>query len=61
MIYKMKKIFCCYSVDLRDFLYKKGIKYEICGLNPNNNHMFWAYIKNEKLNTALIQWSNKKG
>lgn len=57
----MKKVFCCYSVDLRDYLLKHGIRYEICGLNPNNTQMFWAYIRCKKLDNLLNQWSNRNG
>lgn len=56
----MKKIFCCYEVEKRNFLFQKGIKYEICALNPNTNNMFWAYIRDERLDRALTEWSNAK-
>jgi hypothetical protein len=56
----MNKLYCCYSVDLRNFLQKKHVKYEICGLNPNNKRMFWVYIRDEKLNNLLTEWSNLK-
>lgn len=55
----MGKLYCCYSVGLRNFLRKNNVRYEVCGLNPNNNQMFWAYIKDEKLNQLLIEWSSK--
>lgn len=55
----MKKLFCCYSIELRIFLKSKNIKYEICGLNPNNQQMFWVYIRDKELNNALTEWSNK--
>lgn len=56
----MGKLYCCYSVDLRNFLKKNDVMYEICGLNPNSHQMFWVYVKNEKLNTLLIEWSNAR-
>lgn len=59
MRYK-RKLFCCYSVDLRDYLYQHGVKYEICALNPNTQTMFWAYVRDEKLDKALTEWSNRK-
>lgn len=34
----------------------KGIRYEIVALNPNNQKKFWAFIRDEKLNTALNEW-----
>lgn len=55
-----RKIYCCYSVELRDYLYQRGIKYEICALNPNSNAMFWAYVRDNKLDKVLTDWSNRK-
>jgi len=55
-----KKIFCCYSVELRNFLYQRGIKYEVCALNPNNHQMFWVYVRDVELNKELTNWSNRK-
>lgn len=54
-----KHIYCCYSLALRNFLSNYGIQYEIVGLNPNNNQMFWAYIRTDKLNNALNLWTTK--
>ena len=56
----MGRLYCCYSLNLRDFLYKHGVKYELCALNPNSNNMFWVYIRNEKLNELLNEWSANK-
>ena len=50
---KDKLLYCCYSVPQRDYLTNLGIRYEICGLNPNTKCMFWAYLNNEKLSEAL--------
>ena len=59
MINCNKKIFCCFSKPLRDYLAQNKIKYEICALNPNSKLMFWAYIKDDKLNKCLKDWSLK--
>lgn len=56
----MKRIFCCYSLNLRKYLAENGVKYEICANNPNNNKRFWVYIKDEKLDELLTKWSNKE-
>lgn len=56
----MKKLFCCYSVTLRDYLYQHGMKYELCAINPNSNTMFWAYLRTNKLDELLNAWSNGK-
>lgn len=57
---KMKRLYCCYSVDLRDFLYKHGVKYELCALNPNSKNMFWVYFRTDELDKLLTQWSERK-
>lgn len=56
----MSKLYCCYSVSLRNFLKSNNVMYEVCGLNPNNNQMFWVYIRDEKLDMLLNQWSSFK-
>jgi len=56
----MRCLYCCYSVDLRDFLYKHGVKYELCALNPNSKNMFWVYFRTDKLDELLTQWSQHK-
>ena len=42
---------------MRDYLSSKGIRYELVGLHPTSKAMFWVYIKDEKLDKALTQWS----
>lgn len=56
---KDSKLFPCYSIPMRDFFASKGIRYEIVGLHPKTQDMFWVYIKNEELNKAMREWSNK--
>lgn len=52
------KLYCCYSINLRDFLFANGLRYELAALNPNSKKLFWVYIKNEKLDELLTRWSN---
>lgn len=55
------ELYCCYSLNLREFLYKNGLRYKLAALNPNSKSLFWVYIKNEKLDKLLNEWSmNKK-
>lgn len=56
----MGKLYCCYSISLRNFLKANGIRYEVCGLNPNNQQMFWVYIRDDELDKLLIKWSGAK-
>lgn len=55
------RLYCCYSLNLRNYLRDHGIKYEVCGLNPNNQKMFWVYFQSEELSKLLSQWSNQEG
>ena len=57
--YKLKNslLFPCYSIPLRDFLISKGFKYELVGLHPKTNNMFWIFIKDKALNNALDEWN----
>lgn len=54
------KLYCCYSLPLRDYLRKNGVKYNLAALNPNSKKLFWVYIKNEKLDKLLNRWSTNK-
>lgn len=51
------ELYCCYSLNLRNFLYKHGVKYRLAALNPNNQKMFWVYVKDETLDSLLTKWA----
>lgn len=53
----MKKLYCCYSIPLKNYLKSKGIEWEVVALSPNTKSTMWIYIKNEKLNKYLDEWS----
>lgn len=54
-------LYCCYSLNLREFLYNNGLRYKLAALNPNSKSLFWVYVKDEKLDRLLNEWSaNKK-
>lgn len=54
------KLYCCYSLPLRNYLYKNGLRYKLAALNPNNKNLFWVYIKDKKLDELLCKWSTGK-
>ena len=56
----MDKLYCCYSLNLRNFLYTHGLKYEVAALNPNSQKMFWIYVKTTKLDELLTKWTAKE-
>ena len=53
---KDSKLFCCYSIPLKDFLKSKGLRYEIKAKNITTDCKFWVYMRNEQLNKALDEW-----
>lgn len=52
---KNSKLYCCYSVPLRDFIAEHGITYEICAKNPNTNNLMWIYINEIKELKLIIE------
>lgn len=54
------KLYCCYSLNLRKFLFENGLRYELAAKNPNSDSLFWVYIKDEKLDKLLNEWSANK-
>lgn len=54
---KANKLYCCYSVPLKKFLEDNGLKAEIKAKNCNTNCTFWVFIKTEKLDKCLKEWS----
>lgn len=55
-----KKIYCCFSVPLKNFLKEKGVNYDMCALNEKTHKTMWLYVRDEKLNIALTEWSLNK-
>ena len=54
------ELYCCYSLNLRNFLYKNGLRYKLAALNLNSQELFWVYIKDKKLDELLTKWSSAK-
>lgn len=54
------ELYCCYSLPLRNFLYKNGLRYKLAALNPNSKKLFWIYIKDKKLDKLLNEWAANK-
>ena len=53
-------LYCCYSINLRNYLKENGLRYKLAALNPNSKELFWVYVKDEKLDELLTKWSAKK-
>jgi hypothetical protein len=56
---KESKIYCCYSLPLRKYLYENGLEYELAALNPNSKKLFWVYLMTDELSVLLSKWSEK--
>ena len=54
------ELYCCYSLNLRNYLYENGLKYKLAALNPNSKSLFWVYVKNKELDKLLNDWSQNK-
>ena len=54
------ELYCCYSLNLRNYLYENGMRYKLAALNPNSKSLFWVYVKDEKLDMLLNEWSANK-
>lgn len=53
------ELYCCYSINLRNFLYENGLRYKLAALNPNSKKLFWVYIKDKSLDELLTKWQSK--
>lgn len=56
---KEPKLYCCYSLPLRKYLYENGLRYELAALNPNSKKLFWVYLMTDELSFLLLRWSEK--
>ena len=52
-----KLLYICYSIPQRDYLKANGIRYEVGGKSFNTNCPCWVYVKNEKLDKLLNEWT----
>lgn len=57
---KQNKIYCCFSMNLKNFLSDNGIRYELEALNKSTHKTFWLYIIDDKLNQLLTEWTTRK-
>ena len=53
-------LYCCYSLKVRDYLRENGLRYELVAENPTSHKIFWVYVRSEKLDKLLAEWSIKK-
>lgn len=56
----MNKIYCCFSMNLKNYLSENGVKYEIEALSKSTHKTFWVYVINDKLKQLLNEWTIRK-
>ena len=55
------RLYCCYSLPLRNYLIENGLRYKIVAKNPNSLKDFWVFVRDKKLDALLNDWTaNKK-
>lgn len=57
---KNGKLYCCFSLPLRDFLMEHGEKYELVAKNPSNDKTMWIFIKTAHLRELLGEWTKNR-
>lgn len=57
---KLNNLYCCFSRPLVNFLSENNIRYEMSALSEKTHKTMWIYIKTEKLNELLKQWSSNR-
>ena len=57
---EQKRIYCCYSMNLKNFLSENGVRYELEALSKSTHKTFWLYILDEKLDELLKEWAARK-
>lgn len=52
-----KPLYVCYSLPQMLFLKDNHLRYEVEGVHKTTGKEFWVFIRTEKLNELLKQWS----
>ena len=50
-------IYRCYSVNLMQFLSQNDVRYILIAKDIKSDRQFWAYVKTDKFNSLLKQWT----
>lgn len=57
---KKKKMYRCFSRNLKEFLEDKGEEVRIKAINENDGRTFWGFDRTNNLDLLLTEWSNKR-
>ena len=52
-----KDIYRCYSVNLMQFLSRNDERYILIAKDIKSDRQFWAYVKTERFDCLLRQWT----
>ena len=55
-----QKIYCCYSMNLKNYLSENGIRYELEAMSKSTHKTFWLYVLDDNLKQLLHEWSARK-
>ena len=55
-----QKIYCCYSMNLKNYLAENGVRYELEAMSKSTHKTFWLYIIDDKLRSLLEEWTARK-
>lgn len=55
------RVYGCYSFKLKEFLEAKGAFNLCCAKNPKTKRLFWMFIRDENLESALDEWDSIHG
>lgn len=54
---KNNPLYICYSLPLKNYLVQNGEESLVAGKHIKTDNPFWVFMRNEKLNKLLGEWS----
>ena len=57
---EQKRIYCCFSLNLKNYLSENGVRYELEAMSKSTHKTFWLYIIDDRLNQLLKEWTARK-
>lgn len=57
---EQKRIYCCFSLNLKNYLSENGVRYELEALSKSTYKTFWLYVIDERLQELLQEWAARK-
>lgn len=57
---EQKRIYCCFSLNLKNYLSENGVRYELEALSKSTHKTFWLYVIDKRLQELLQEWAARK-